>query len=174
MVKTGMTALALALLLGACGMRNPVSNAREGTAWGTGAFDSNGERIYFTATNEAGDRIPYSGGPQSGMMMMGGSLTCASCHGPDGRGGRHVMHMEVMDAPDIRWSMLAGGGQDDEGDHEQDEHAEEHENYTMETFREAVVEGRHPDGEALSQDMPRWDFEADDLADLAEYLKSLP
>jgi len=31
------------------------------TAWGTGAFRSNGERIYFTATSERGMPITYTG-----------------------------------------------------------------------------------------------------------------
>ena len=39
--------------------------------------------------------------------MMGGKLTCVSCHGPDGKGGEHVMGMmQVMNAPDIRWKTL--------------------------------------------------------------------
>jgi hypothetical protein len=37
------------LLAAACGNTN-----RFGTAWGDGAFGSNGERIYFTATSERG------------------------------------------------------------------------------------------------------------------------
>jgi hypothetical protein len=45
-----------------------------GTAWGTGAFRSNGERIYFTATSERSTSITYTGGPSSsGWMMMGGN-----------------------------------------------------------------------------------------------------
>jgi len=37
----------------------------------------------------------------------------------------------------------------------------------------AVVEGKHPDGEPLKDDMPRWSIRDQDLRDLAEYLKSL-
>jgi hypothetical protein len=33
-----------------------------GTAWGLGAFRSNGERIYFTATSARGAAITYIGG----------------------------------------------------------------------------------------------------------------
>ena len=32
-----------------------------GTAWGTGVFNSNGERIYFTSTSERGTAITYKG-----------------------------------------------------------------------------------------------------------------
>jgi len=65
-----------------------------GTAWGTGVFLSNGERVYFTATSERGTEITYTGGPAStDWMMMGGRLACVSCHGPYGRGVRHSMGM---------------------------------------------------------------------------------
>jgi hypothetical protein len=39
------------LLLAACVPRS-APMGQGGTAWGQGAFDSNGERIYFTATSE--------------------------------------------------------------------------------------------------------------------------
>ncbi|HUV92606.1 MAG TPA: hypothetical protein VMV80_05935 [Anaerolineales bacterium] len=71
-----------------------------GTALGTGAFSSNGERIYFTATSERGIVIDYNtGGPASNGWMMGGGgrLTCASCLGPDGRGGA-IMNSPILAA----------------------------------------------------------------------------
>lgn len=137
-----------------------------------GAFDSGGERIYFTATSGRDTNITYTGGPPAGMMMGGGYLTCASCHGPDGRGGIHTMHMQIMNAPDIRWTVLAG---EMEGEHGS-ESAEEHgvAEYNLEIFRLAVVEGKHPDGTALSVEMPRWNMSDEDLTDLLEYLKTLP
>jgi len=152
--------LSVATLLVACFPRR----TPYGTAWGDGAFRSNGERIYFSATSERGDPITYTGGPDLGGMMMSGRLTCASCHGPSAQGGRHIMHMQVMDAPDIRGSALA-----------EEEHEEGHEEgYSLETFRMAVVEGRHPDGEPLSAEMPRWSMSDEDLSDLFDYLMSLP
>ncbi len=141
-----------------------------GTAWGAGAFDSNGERIYFTGVNEDSERIDYRGGPSAGMMM-GGYLSCASCHGPDGQGGRHVMHMELMAAPDIRWAALSNEGADEHAG--TDEHAHETE-YGFADFRRAVVDGEHPNGEPLSSDMPRWRMGDDDLQDLMDYLMSIP
>lgn len=142
--------------------------------WGNRDFDSNGERIYFTATNERGEVISYTGGRSFGGMMMGNNyLTCASCHGQDGRGGTHTMHMSLMDAPDIRYSALKAeeesNGEDEHGD---DDHAVEHSQYDLEAFRRAVVEGQHPDGDALDGDMPRWNISDEDLGDLFEYLKS--
>jgi cytochrome c oxidase subunit II len=156
-----------------------------GTAWGDGAFAGNGERIYFTATSERRGDIDYTGGPDIGGMMMGGQLSCASCHGPNARGGEHRMHMEIMDAPNIRWDALAEHGSEgheegeeaqaeEEAEHaEEDEHAAEGGGYDLETFRLAVVGGIHPNGEALSEDMPRWQMSDADLRDLVAYLQSL-
>lgn len=137
---------------------SPVSN------WN---YASNGEQIYFTAVNDKGDYISYTGGPAYGGMM-GGQLACVSCHGIDGRGGLHWMHMQQMDAPDIRYAALASEA-DEHGSG--DTHAGE---YDLETFRQAVVLGQHPDGKSLNRNMPRWTFNEDDLADLFEYLKTLP
>ena len=162
--------LLLALLLAACVAQSGTVRRRD-SAWGDGAFDSNGERIYFTSTNEDDERIAYTGGPPIGRMMMGGTLTCASCHGPDGEGGEHVMHMQVMDAPNIQWSALQ-----DEGGHEEEggDHEDEHGDYDLQDFRLAVVEGQHPDGEPLDRDMPHWRIDDADLEDLADFLTTLP
>jgi hypothetical protein len=35
-------------------------------------------------------------------------------------------------------------------------------------------EGKDPDGTQLNTDMPRWNIGNDDLADLIDYLKTLP
>lgn len=128
---------------------------------------SNGEQIYFTGTDQKGQRIAYTGGPNFGGMMMGSYLTCAACHGPDAHGGRHVMHMEVMDAPAIYYdalnSMMAeevGGTQAAGG-------------YTLQDFRTAVIDGKHPDGDELSTEMPRWKMNDQDLADLFAFLKTI-
>lgn len=143
---------------------------RLGTAWGEGSFDSNGERIYFTGTSERDGRIEYTGGVDVAGMMTGGRLSCASCHGTDARGGTHVMHMDVMDTPNIRWAALSGHG--DGHDEEEEEPHGEDAGYDLDTFRMAVVEGRHPDGQTLSEEMPRWEMSQEDLADLAGYLQS--
>ena len=151
---------------------NPMSDP--GRGWfGDSEFASNGEQIYFTAVNGRGQRIRYSGGQNFGGMMMGmgTNLACASCHGSDGRGGLHTMHMDVMDAPDIRYSALTG----EEDEHGGDEsHGDEHSGYDLETFRLAVVNGKHPNGDALNRDMPRWRMRDDDLVDLFEFLNTLP
>ncbi len=136
------------------GMHGMMGNS--GTAWGTGSFRSNGERIYFTATSERGTQITYANGPESNnWMMMGGRMACVSCHGSNGQGGRHSMGMmQVMDSKDIRWSALQS-------------------EFDAEKFRLAVVKGQDPDGTQLKTDMPRWNIGNEDLADLIVFLKTL-
>ena len=152
----------------ACGFFWPVGMSSRGMGPVTYSdYESNGERIYFTATNDQGKYFSYSDGPPFGRMM-GGRLACVSCHGEDGRGGLRWMHMQQIDAPDIRYSVLASEA-DEHGNG--DEHSEE---YDLEIFRQAIVLGKHPDGDSLSSDMPRWEISEDDLADLFEYLKTLP
>ena len=156
MSTNGLLAVIGTLLVAACAS-GPQSVGSSGTAWGAGAFQSNGERIYFTATSDRGTSVTYTSGPASrGWMMMEGRLACVSCHGPNGQGGKHSMGMmQVMDAKDIRWSVL------------QDE-------FDAEQFRLAVTKGQDPDGTQLNTDMPRWNIGNDDLADLIAYLKTLP
>jgi hypothetical protein len=60
------------LLLAACSLIKSITSSI-GTGWGNGVFDSNGERIYFTATSDSGTDISYAGGPSSsGWMVMNG------------------------------------------------------------------------------------------------------
>jgi hypothetical protein len=171
---------------------SPESIVVNSTDRGTGAFRSNGERIYFTSSSDRGTNITSTGVPSAGLMnggssggmmgngssggmmgngssggmmgngssggMMGnGNLTCASCHGADGRGGVHtMMGMQTMKSPDIRWSTLKR-------------------EFDAKKFRLAVTQGQDPDGKKqLNQDMPRWNIGNDDLADLITYLKTLP
>lgn len=163
--------LALLAFTAAC---VPMGMMRWGWSRFSDTYASNGERIYFTATSERGTVIRPIGGFRFGGMMMG-RLTCASCHGPDGRGGTHVMHMDVMEAPDIRWRVLASGEHGGHGDGE--EHADEHgeaEAYDEEAFARALREGIAPGGHQLSPEMPRWQISDEDLKDLIEFLKTLP
>jgi cytochrome c553 len=155
-IKYLVVGILASLFLAACGSRSQPDTS-PGTAWGTGAFSTNGERIYFTASSERGTAITYTGRPASNNWMMGGGqLACASCHGPDGKGGVHSMGMmQTMDAKDIRWSALQS-------------------EFDTENFKLAVTQGQDPDGTQLKTDMPRWNIGDDDLADLIVFLKTLP
>jgi cytochrome c oxidase subunit 2 len=126
-------------------------------AWGQHAFRSNGERLYFTATSERGTALAARGGPRgTDWLALPGRLACASCHGVDGRGGRRPSGAgQWMDARDIRWSVL------------KDE-------FDQRSLAVALRTGLRPDGRAMSADMPRWDLDEDDMADLVAYLMTLP
>ncbi len=164
-----LLAVIVALLLVTCSRHFPSMEA--GTiGQSLRTFSSNGEQIYFSSTSDRGTSITYRGwSPSDGMMgrdgmmdsggMMNGNsgeLTCAACHGSQGRGGVYtLMGMKPVEAPDIRWSAL------------QDE-------FDLETFRLAMTQGQDPNGTQLDLDMPRWQMSNDDLADLLAYLKTLP
>ena len=45
--------------------------------------------------------------------------------------------------------------------------------YTLGDFRTAVIEGKHPAGDQLSSDMPRWQMSDQDLSDLFAFLKTI-
>jgi cytochrome c oxidase subunit 2 len=160
-VGVGILGLMITLLMtGVFAMPNtPMMNRL-----GIGGFSSNGESIYMTARNDAGQAITYDGGPGDGMMS--GRLACADCHGSDRRGGERQMMMETFYAPDIRWSTLTGDHAGNDGD--QDEHPA----YTNETIRQAITVGVGAGGRALSPVMPRWHMSEADLTDLVEYLQS--
>jgi cytochrome c oxidase subunit II len=164
-LKVVLVMIAGAFAVSAClpnGMRFPQTSG----FFQEDRYQSNGERIYFSASSESGSRIRPLSGPTIGMMM--GATTCSSCHGDDGRGGNHFMHMELMDAPDIRWETLSG---EEHGEH--GEETEEAQPYTADAFKLAVREGMAPGDQRLSRDMPRWDISDEDLADLMEYLETL-
>ncbi|MDH3944523.1 MAG: hypothetical protein OEV06_10560, partial [Anaerolineae bacterium] len=157
--------LGLLLLLSACSVLSD-----SGFYIGSG-YDSNGQKIYFTGINQSGEQIDYLGGGSSGGMMMNQNLSCASCHGDDGRGGLHFMHMTVMDSPSLRdfSSEPAQDGHEESNNH-LDEHALEHSAYSIEDFVKAVVFGTHPNGDSLNGDMPRWYMGEDDLMDLYKFI----
>jgi len=136
-----------------------------------GSYRSNSEQIYFTATSQLGTSITSD---ISMGMMGGGTTTCASCHGPAGRGGRGRVMMRAFEAPDIRYQTLTAEEHGEEGEEEADkEHQMEHEPFIDEDIKRAITEGIEPDGESLEWPMPRWTMSDDDLDDLLEFLKTL-
>lgn len=135
-------------------------------------YSSIGERIYYTGIGGDGLPIAYSGSPRFGGMMMGSQLSCASCHGEDGQGGAHFMPMELMHAPGITYRVL--GGEQDEHSESEEEHAHGAAGYALEDFRQSVVLGSHPNGDPLDNDMPRWQIEPADLAELYAFIQNLP
>jgi hypothetical protein len=166
MKRTFLIVLLTSFLLGACGyiapQNRPMSYGYNNSQ--TGQFTSNGQQIYLTAVDQNGVNISYTGGP-SFSGMMGSYLSCASCHGNDGHGGTHYMHMQVMDAPAINYDALIRMKLEDSGGTPND--------YSLDDLRGAVVEGHDTSGKQLDQNMPRWQMNDNDLADLLAFLKTL-
>jgi len=129
-----------------------------GTPAPAGGFASNGEQIFFTGTS-ARDPIATTGGPTWFRMHGGG---CATCHGPDGRGGTVVM-MGSFTAPDITYKTLTGDAPE----------MDDHRPYTDELIKRAITRGLDPEGRRLNLNMPRWQMSDRDLDDVIEYLRIL-
>lgn len=126
----------------------------------TSNFQSNGERIYFTATSDSGKPILATIGL---MTMRGGLMSCVECHGANGKGGSGRMMMWVYQAPDIRYSTLTTEGHGDQ---------EGEKPYTDELIKRAITQGLDSEGKQLEPPMPLWQMPEEDLDDLVEYLKT--
>jgi mono/diheme cytochrome c family protein len=163
---------ALLLVMAAACQPTGQQNSIPASASGLDGPARNGARIYFTGASERGTTATPAGPVNVGGAMMGGAmmgrygqwLTCASCHGPEGRGGTHLMHMRTMTAPDIRYVALRN----------MSELKGRQRSYDIDDFRQQVVNGRHPDGTEVKPDMPRWQVSDPDLADVFAFLKALP
>jgi mono/diheme cytochrome c family protein len=126
------------------------------------SFSSNGARIYFTARSDSGQPIVAEMGP---MVMPNPMMTCAGCHGRDGRGGTVQVMMGSFQAPDIRYKTLAA--------EEHEEEHQEHPAYDDDLVKRAITQGLDPAGASLDLPMPRWRMAESDLQDLLDFLKSL-
>ncbi len=115
------------------------------TSCGLSEYQSNGERIYFTAESSSGKPITRIGG-----FMMMNRIACVTCHGEDGKGGSVAMMMQTIDVPDITGHHL-----------------------TEENLKRAITDGIGHNGESLDEFMPRWQMAEEDLNDLVEYIKTL-
>lgn len=161
MRKTMPILLLGSILLAACGLY-PSNGVPTHTN-----YASNGERIYFTGTDKDGNYISNVGAPAYGATT-GGTLACVSCHGPKGRGSAHVEDMQWMGAPPIYYDALVQLAQKQVGETPLPG------GYSLDDFRKAVVEGEDPNGNSLNPNMPRWQMNDADLADLLDFLKTLP
>jgi hypothetical protein len=127
---------------------------------GQGTYNSLGQRIFLTGTDESGRFIPRS----TGVGMMGGSVACADCHGRDGRGRTVRMMMSHFTSPDIRWSTLTSP-QDPEGKAQTP--------FDEVSFAHVLRDGIDPEGDRLKAPMPLWDVTDAEVRALVQYLQTL-
>ncbi len=129
-------------------------------------FQSNGERIYFTATSVSGSSISSRGGGMHMGMMKG---ACADCHGADRQGGRLMPRFWKL-APAL--TAVALFKEKEHGKSVADDDHGDHEGYTDKTLRRAITRGLDPSNKPLDGAMPRWLMSPKDLDDLIGFLKS--
>ncbi len=156
---------ALTTLLAGCGGH---MHDGDDMTWQFREYSSLGEQIYFTGRGEDGRQIPFSGGHHH-MRMHGGG--CVTCHGADREGGQVMWPRFWVRAPALTPEALglAGAG-DHEDAHDGGNH--EHEAYTAETLKRAIIEGVEPDGRRLDDAMPRWQLKPAEADALVAYLMS--
>lgn len=126
-------------------------------------FRSNGERIYYTRTNEDGLEIPFDEGPK---WLRRRRLGCVACHGSGGK-GKFLIWPTLRMASDIRYDVLV------KGEHAHGGKGRVHEKYTDELVRRAITQGIGATGKPLDRVMPRWKLSDKDLDDVIDYLKQL-
>jgi mono/diheme cytochrome c family protein len=154
----------IAIVLGVTGLAVTFAVSSVYPGGSLAAYASIGQQIYYTGTDAQGP-IPFSiaGGGMMGFGMVNG-LTCAGCHGPDGRGGRVGTMYTTLTVPDIRYSTLTSS------------HTESGTvvpGWTDADIARAVRDGVDPSGQPLLAPMPRWNMSDTDMTDLIGYLKEL-
>lgn len=124
--------------------------------------EERGRQIYFEGTSRSGGSIEAYVGEDL-TEVPGSVATCASCHGPDGRG-----RPEAGVIPsDVTWDYLMKPyGHTDTWDRR-------HPAFTVETLKESIVLGRDPAGNRLDSSMPIYSMTDQDLDDLVAYMRRL-
>lgn len=119
---------------------------------------SNGKRIFLYGIDNSRRPItPRHAGMRNHMRRRGrmAMMSCASCHGADGRGGRLKMMHGSIKVEDIRWKHLRREG------------------YDAAKLRRAIRNGIDARGKRLEFPMPEWSMPARNLEDLVDYLRTL-
>ena len=121
----------------------------------------NGMRIYNASASRSDQPINIQIG--DGQLFPANTVTCASCHGSDGRGRREggavavdIRH-DTITKPYIR-TTASGRTRSP---------------YSDSLLKRAIVDGLDSDGHVLDFTMPRWHMSDQDLEDLIAYLHRL-
>lgn len=96
-------------------------------------------------------------GRPDGPLLPGGTLTCAGCHGPDGRGG---VEGGLQPAPPIGWHALSTA-------------TPERPAYDRAALSRLLHQGVTPSGREISARMPRFSGLPETIDALTAYLQSL-
>lgn len=131
-----------------------------GALLASGTAEQRGKEIYLHGASPSGREITASLGADA-AGLPGAALTCAGCHGQDGRGQAEG----GIEPPDITWQSLTKpyGHRHADG--------REHPAYTEHSVGRAITMGIDPAGNRLGVAMPRYSMTARELGDLVAYLK---
>jgi ABC-type branched-subunit amino acid transport system substrate-binding protein len=121
---------------------------------------SRGRQIYIQGASSSGkDILAYIG--DASLEVPGSSMSCASCHGLDGRG-----KAEGGIVPsNLTWEFLSKPYGLKHADGRQ------HPPYTIRALELAITRGLDPAGNRLLNAMPRYSMSPEDLSDLVAYLQ---
>ncbi|MBI4488430.1 MAG: c-type cytochrome [Deltaproteobacteria bacterium] len=125
--------------------------------------ESRGKIIYTRGRSPSGNELSFwlVGG---GQRLPAGGVTCATCHGEDGQGGREG---NLIVTPDITYEALTKPG------HVTLPSGRKRVPYTDVLLARAITQGLDSSGQKLNLLMPRWNLTGSDLQDLIAYLKRL-
>jgi len=121
-----------------------------------------GKQVYYEGTSPSGGKIVAYVGTEK-VRLPGSAATCASCHGPDGRG-----RPEAGVIPsDISWSHLTKryGHSHPMG--------RKHPVFTEASLKRSILNGEDPEGNRLDASMPTYAMAFEDINDLIAYMKRL-
>jgi ABC-type branched-subunit amino acid transport system substrate-binding protein len=121
-----------------------------------------GKQIYFEGTSPSGGKIVAYIGTDK-VRLPGSAATCASCHGPDGRG-----RPEAGVIPsDITWDHLIKryGHSHPMG--------RKHPAFTEASLKRSILNGEDPAGNRLDASMPTYTMSIEDINDLIAYMKRM-
>tara|TARA_B100000315_G_scaffold254317_1_gene295114 strand:+ start:1227 stop:3968 length:2742 start_codon:yes stop_codon:yes gene_type:complete len=123
--------------------------------------ERNGMMIYTSSTSLSKESINLGIG--DGQLFPANRVTCANCHGHDGKGSREGGAV----ASDIRHAILSKPYSTTT------ESGRTRSPYTNDLLKRAIVEGVDSNGHVLDFAMPRWKMSEQDLEDLIVYLQRL-
>ncbi|HEU4386738.1 MAG TPA: ABC transporter substrate-binding protein, partial [Blastocatellia bacterium] len=124
--------------------------------------ETRGKQIFLRGTSASGKEITALLGKEQ-MEVSASVLTCASCHGRDGRGKPEG----GVTPSDIRWESLTKPYAASLPS------TRKHPPYTEQSLKRAITMSVDPAGNPLHAAMPRYRLSLEDMADLIAYLKRL-
>ena len=128
-----------------------------------------GQRLYMTGQRPDGSPLPATRAGTGRLPAAG--TACVGCHRPSGRGGSEG----GVRVPSIAGPVLFVAAQPPDAGGRRGQHRwlrhQTRSAYDLPRFARALAQGVDPDGQPLATTMPRYQLSAQELADLAAFLR---